>query len=315
MQMGISQKVMTVEEWCSINDNPIQRNTVLHANKAINKHLKELSPTHARVSAAMLIGSGTLYKLDGHSRAYLWKNKQLQAPTVLFVDVYSANTMKEVEDLYKQFDSKDACETTIDKLHGAFRRNNFEPESGLVISGGVHSAIMSIISLTENRKKRTIYEELPEWIETLRLIDKEKMSRTRFTTAVLSAVMLTVREDKKAALKFWTEFAKNAGVKRQDGKKDGIQLLSDLIEFKKNRCMLTGMVNIKEIITKAIICYEVYKRDGYYNSIPSNMDTTKYIQKIDNKSSIVKTNSKESGTTRELNEWVVGSKEIRELNI
>ena len=67
---------MSVDEWIKVKANPRQRDTEKHAAKA--KHLLTPSPDHAHVSAARLPNE-TLVKLDGHTRALLWKRGTVPA--------------------------------------------------------------------------------------------------------------------------------------------------------------------------------------------------------------------------------------------
>ena len=68
---------MSIEEWIKVKDCPTQRNTEIHAKSARKKNLKESSITHSQVSAAQVKTKGNMYKLDGHTRAYLWSEKIL----------------------------------------------------------------------------------------------------------------------------------------------------------------------------------------------------------------------------------------------
>ena len=77
--MAVVIKRMGVRQWVNVPDNPRQRDTVRHANKAKRKHLKEADEAHGIVFAAMLDGEIT-WKLDGHTRAYLWDTGELELP-------------------------------------------------------------------------------------------------------------------------------------------------------------------------------------------------------------------------------------------
>ncbi len=78
-------KKMLVEDWIKVTPNPIQRDTEKHAAKA--KHLLTPHPTHSVVHAAEL-PNGKLIKLDGHTRALIWKRKDVVPP----VQVTAART-------------------------------------------------------------------------------------------------------------------------------------------------------------------------------------------------------------------------------
>lgn len=87
-------KKMLVEDWIAVDANPIQRDTERHAAKA--KHLRVFHPTHSVVSAAEL-PSGKLIKLDGHTRALMWRRKEIPAPTQVTVVCYQVKDKAEAE--------------------------------------------------------------------------------------------------------------------------------------------------------------------------------------------------------------------------
>lgn len=254
----LTQTTMTANEWLRVADCPIQRDTEEHAKKARNKHLKTASPTHSRVSAAQL-PDGEIYKLDGHTRALLWKDGSLEAPPYLFVDMYMVDFMSEVEDLYKQFDNSDAVETASDKLRGAFRLHGFKPESGLILFGGLTSAI----TVLDGKSKSNIYSSITPWMEAIKLIDGCGFTNTRFTAGVLAAALLTAQIYGAEATEFWVRFANDDGRKTADGR-DGVQALSDLLVDKRARRQLAGRENIMEILSKAISCFEKDRKGEKY---------------------------------------------------
>lgn len=128
---------MTVKEFIKIQDNPLQRDTITHAKKAKKFHLNEHHESHSKVAVAKL--GKLFYKLDGHTRAYLWDKQELLAPDHLSVDVYPVKSIEEVVDLYKTFDNTKAAESNSDKIIGALNylgiKNyniNFMRNSGLL---------------------------------------------------------------------------------------------------------------------------------------------------------------------------------------
>lgn len=274
----LAQATMTVEEWFEVSDNPIQRNTELHAKKARNKHLKAASPTHARVSAAQL-PSGEVYKLDGHTRSLLWKEQSLDAPKILYVDVYHVDNLQQVEDLYKQFDNPTAGEVASDKLHGAFRLHGFQPKSTLVVHGGVTSAIQ----LLENDNGRSsspfnIYTQVTPWVSALREIDGCQFSNGQFVSGLMAAMLLSTQIYGPSALDFWKAYANDEGTKAK-GIKCPVQALTDLINEKRNKKQLGGRYQMQEIASKAISCFEMWRSGGSYTTGVKQTDLRAYMQK------------------------------------
>jgi len=252
---------MSIEEWSRVKDNPIQRDTERHAEKAKKKHLKHLADTHFRVSAAIL-PNGDIYKLDGHTRSFLWDAGELERPPALLVDLYSASDLEHVKKLYKQFDSKDAAEDSSDKKHGAFRQQGFAPKSNLIKHGGLISA-MAMLAGYSGVDKSNVYDLVDFWISEIRAIDQKMYSNATFPSAILAALLLTVRMDGERAFLFWDPFD------RQEGSKQGrercpVQALLDVHAEKRIRRQMSGGSNMKDLLGKAISCYEMHKKGGSY---------------------------------------------------
>ena len=131
-------KTMSVSQWIAVPDCPIQRDTERHASKA--KHLLKPLDIHAVTFAAEL-PDGSLVKLDGHTRALLWKRNQVRHPPEVRVNVIPVKNIAEANVLYGTLDSKDALETASDKISGGFHAIEFQPKSGLLIAGGLANAL------------------------------------------------------------------------------------------------------------------------------------------------------------------------------
>src|SRR5882672_12509291 len=95
---------MGPKDWAAIPDNPRQRDTVAHARRAAQTNLKEPHPTHLKVHMARL-ADGRCYKLDGHTRSYLWEIGKLEAPQAVQVQVWDVADLDAAKELYNTFDS------------------------------------------------------------------------------------------------------------------------------------------------------------------------------------------------------------------
>jgi len=129
---------MTIDDWIAVPDNPVQRDTERHARKAT--HLHALHPTHQVVEMARL-PNGEQYKVDAHSRAYLWDGRlagegiRPERPRLLTVNVWACQSLADVKRHYDTCDSKAAVVTLPDKLHGAQRELELRFRSTLLKSG------------------------------------------------------------------------------------------------------------------------------------------------------------------------------------
>ncbi len=61
--MAIKVRSLSVQSFIELPDNPRQRDTEVHARKAVKQHLAESSPTHVMVSAAADDGDSIVGKV------------------------------------------------------------------------------------------------------------------------------------------------------------------------------------------------------------------------------------------------------------
>jgi hypothetical protein len=262
---------MTIEEWIRVQDCPIQRDTERHAAKAKNKHLKSPSLTHLNVSAATV--GGEMFKLDGHTRAFLWKTGSLDRLSEwLDVTIYDCTTIQEVNDLYRQFDNSNASETPADKLSGAYRLHGIAQESLLIRNGPVMTAIVLILG--ENSSKIDIYQAIGQFVDDLKLIDSYGFPKTqKVPIPILAAMIATVHADGASAMEFWRAYINNEGFKDDKGS-DGVQALTELV------LTLRGRENYKRatIAGKAISAYKARKTGYRYKQGLKATDFSAYIK-------------------------------------
>lgn len=283
---------MTVAEWVAVQDNPIQRDTERHAAKA--KHLLTPLPTHNFVFAAQLPG-GNLIKLDGHTRALLWKRGDVPSPRTLIVGICPVETKKEAEDLYKTFDSSNALETTRDKVSGAFNRYGFEPQSGLIAAGNLTFALRTAYSIflggsasggnvgsTEREKhgkarnaiaKADVYTMINEFSYELAALDGFALGQGQATSGIVAAFIVSYRKYGHKITPFWTAVFGNAGSK-SGGQMDAIQALCELILSRRGNF---GGSAVSDMVSRSLTAIEKWLKDEMLYSIPRPMDTTGYL--------------------------------------
>ena len=138
---------MTPQDWAEVSNNPRQRNTEDHARRA--KHLLAYSPEHPIVKMAVL-PDGRRFKLDGHTRSYLWSTGVVEAPKWVMVDVFRCRTLKDVEMLYEHYDNRLAAENARDVLAGAARKLGLEFNTTLMRQGKYGRALVSIYARAYN---------------------------------------------------------------------------------------------------------------------------------------------------------------------
>lgn len=288
----VHTKKMFPKDWIAVRANPIQRDTERHAAKA--KHLKTFHPTHAVVHAAEL-PNGKLVKLDGHTRALLWQRKEVEAPVQLNVVVYPVKDMAEAEQLYQDFDSKDALETTRDKVSGAYNKHDFEPQSGLLQNGNIVSALRmaqgvllggsvktSMATGGAQRSPRqsevgkaSIYAMINEWSYELHTLDGFGLRQGQITAGIIGAFLVSARKYGHDVNRFWTGVFANKGNKI-GSEMDGIEAVAQMIAVSKGRGTFSKM-KTADTAARALMAVEKWRKDEMLGRMPSPMDTTGYL--------------------------------------
>lgn len=291
---------MKVEDWIKVQDNPIQRDTERHAARA--RHLRTYHPTHSVVHAAEL-PSGKMVKLDGHTRALLWKRGEVKQPIQLTVVTYSVKDMEEAEQLYRDFDSKDALETNRDKVSGAYNKHNFNPQSALLQMGSIVQALRFAYGVQlggtiktaiaggahyqgeKTKDRRTekqiavasadIYSMINEFSYELHALDAFGLRQGQITSGVMAAFIISYRRYGHRVTPFWQGVFAGQGSKI-GGQMDGIQAICEmLLEGKgKNR---TGKQQIADLAARSLMAVEKWLKEELMFQRPRPLDTTGYL--------------------------------------
>lgn len=253
---------MTVEQWISIHDNPRQRPTEQHAERAIKQHLREYSITQDTVFAAALPG-GRLVKLDGHTRAFLWASGQLQKPPCVYVRVYLAANMEEAKELYTHFDSRPATETTREQIGGAMQEAGIEISSGLLKYGAYKSALNKL-----QAGAQTVYQIVAGWRRELQLLDSCGFTKNSLKTGgVLGALILLRTRTAEHVLAFLDRVRGDRGIKAEQGS-DAVEMFCRL----NDQAGRGGEAGIYELAGRMVALYDGSLKNRFYKQAPRAAD-------------------------------------------
>lgn len=265
---------MSPAEWIAVDDNPIQRDTERHAARA--DHLKTFHPTHAHVSAAKL-PSGRLVKLDGHTRALMWKRGDVHPPKAVEVTVYSVKSLDDAKEFYKTFDNKRALETATDMVSGAFRALGFEPQSGLLSAGSISSSLRLawrvVHGWAKDDQPTDIYEAINEFAAEILALDELGFRKGRFPLGAIAAFLITYRKHDNKVIAFWRALAEGAGQKTGRGM-DGVQAVHELML--SSRGAHGGSVQ-SDLCAKVVTGVEKFLDDETINSYLRATDLATYF--------------------------------------
>jgi len=272
--MGMTTQQMTVNKFIKISCCPIQRDTATRAKKALKNHLKEYSDTQRRVAIGKL-GKST-YMIDGHTRAHLWENNQLERPSELEVDVYTVKTMEELFDLYKHFDSSSAVESTLDRMSGACRHFGIQfTSTNLLRNCGLKYAADFCLSGFTNREtcrldELTLVEEFKReitWLAKEPFEHFKSGNKPGMPAVVTACVLIALRCDGNSALAFFEGYQLDSGTKTSSGC-DGTFLAAQYIRDTRARDEIAGGRQLRwKQLFYLLNCYKAWKNNKRYKSI------------------------------------------------
>lgn len=272
--MASSVIKMTVAEWIKVKDNPVQRDTQRHAQRAA--HLLTPLPVHSIVWAARMPG-GSLIKLDGHTRALLWSQAIVPHPPVIEVHVMDVKNTEEAISLYKTFDSKDALETTADKVFGALKGLKLSPESPFVISGAFNSALRVVREATfgysKSKRSYDIYSTISEFIPEIAALDRLGMKKGQVTLGIVAAMMISYRKHGEKVMGFWKSVLLNEG-KKSNRQMDAIEAVNSMMNATRGR---HGAVAQLDLCGRALNALERYLDGEMFVSMPRPINVNTYL--------------------------------------
>jgi hypothetical protein len=262
----IGTVTMTTEAWSQIADNPKQRNTEKHAEVAKKGHLKTPHEAHMFVEMAIDETTGKEYKIDGHTRSFLWSRGELKAPETLEVRRYSCPDLKAIGNLYNTADNKNAVKTNLDEVEGTLKslkvalKSNFMRD--LKFQHAMREAYKLAFGPTE-AKMASIEDLVRFWKDEILELDALDVLRRYFPVGVVAAFFLTVKKERNLAIGFWTRYAQRSGV--QTGTEmDPVLALHARIDNLRISKKLTRTGDAMQVILTVLGAYEKDKKKGTY---------------------------------------------------
>jgi len=266
--MKITKIEMDTDTFIKIQDNPIQRDTVNHAKKAVKRHLKEYTEPQRVVAIAQLTGSKKRWKVDGHTRSLLWDSGKLKAPTTVYVTVYHISNEEELIELYSHFDNKDAAETRQDQLTGAL---NYLKISGISRMRTHKLGILSAITLIDRALKRSnedatvLVRISPYKKELTALLEQGWMYNTKqgqpgTPSCVTGTFLILSKLYGNDCLGFWSGYNTGKGMDSTRSGRDGSKAAVDWILRARNNNTIAGRDSGAYNIIALLKAYEFYRK-------------------------------------------------------
>lgn len=256
---------MTPAEWAQIADNPRQRDTELHAKKAI-KWLASPKPPHLEVKMAWL-PDGSKIKLDGHTRSLMWSRGEIPVPDMVEVAIYYLDNRQAAVDAYAWFDNAAAAERGPDVVQGAFRANGLHPASHMLRSGRINTPLQRLYRFVSEASDQWGYDTVEEAVryfgKEIMQFDAMQPTAKLFPPGVVMGVLMTMRRDHADAAEFWTEYAAERGTKA-DGTMDAVQALNEAVIQAKAAGRGTKDIT-SELFKKSLAAFFAYQRRQTYS--------------------------------------------------
>ncbi|MFO1351547.1 MAG: hypothetical protein U1F68_13120 [Gammaproteobacteria bacterium] len=290
---------MTVQDWCELPDHPRQRNTARHAHAGhwmLAKQAKGAVLDHlAHVTAAVL--EGNYYKVDGHTRAYLWETGQLKAPDTLHVTMYRVASKAELNELYTVFDTQSAAETSFDKVFGAYREHGLTLTSKRLKNGFIVDALnIALRGVTRaNQDKRKfpeidIYKAVGAFKDELMLLDGVNPQPEVYYSGVIAAALIALSLYPHG-IDFFQKLAGREGNKR-NGRMDPVEAVLVFVDRLKQERSSWVNAQQEELCARtfrAFLAWEQGRQDKgqfWFKSKLRAIDVRPFIQEMKVKKAI-----------------------------
>ena len=289
---------MSVDGWVAMRGHPRQRDTARHSKKSHWKLVKKLTGAAAEAQRQVVAAdlNGELYKVDGHTRGYLWSTGYLKRPESVLATVYRCNTHRELIRLYSIFDSQDAVEKQQDRVTGAMRQYGLILESKRLFQGAFTDAL-SIAWRGVARGKDAFGQYYDEFDvhEAVRLfkgelesIDSVDPQGDVFHTGVIAAALIDLTLDPRS-LAFYARVAKR-NVKHKEGSTfdpvEGVQCLMQNIKAagtardKETQEGICGRVLLASHIFRNGPSDTMYHSDGKFDNAPDILEAVKKVRDL-----------------------------------
>lgn len=196
-------------KFAGMQDNPEQRPTEKHAKKASKegRHLSKADPTHAMVKVAVCLENRETYKVDGHTRCFLWERGSLRIPPHLYAEYWECDTLEDVKSLYRKSDSPDPVPTTSENIGGIYSSMGFNPQSSLCKTAAF-SAFFRLVAGPKHNKTKLPYL-LPiilPYLKTLDTWDFRASKKCNMCGTAAASLLITYIVFGEEILPFWKDY-------------------------------------------------------------------------------------------------------------
>ena len=283
---------MSTGTWIDLADHPKQRNVERQARKP---HWRLAQRASGAVKDALRLVAaadleGTLHKVDGHTRALLWRLGKLPAPDTVFVTVHRVRSRDELDALYDVFHVPAAGENAYDQVYGAFRQVGLSLKSRRLREGFFASALniaLRGVGKPQQDKRHTepidIYAAVEAFKAELEFLDSVDPQPEVFYTGVVAAALIGLALYPES-LEFFARLSGRQGEKRA-GRADPVEAVLSLVAALKNQRNSWVNAQQAELCGRTLRALEAW-REGptseryWLQRKPRAMDLKPYLDRL-----------------------------------
>jgi hypothetical protein len=254
---------MKMNKFFKLEDCPMQRSTEIRAPKASKQHLS--IPHLVQYDVAVGILNNKMYKVDGHTRSFLWQMGHLPIlQEDLDVAVWHVETLDELLYIYKTYDNKYAAETSNDIISGLFRLNDIKQSKSWKTPFSLTASLKLAHSIMHPNQSRTMESAIIDLQIPIQIINDSNIGSGRPGAGLLAAMYILVDRDGKSAIEFFKKLLSNDG-KKENKRMDSIQALIETLNYLKTQKLHTE-VSKNTICRYTLFAYESHLSGKMYST-------------------------------------------------
>jgi hypothetical protein len=283
---------MPTGAWIDLADHPRQRNIERQARKP-HWRLAQRASGAVKEALRLVVAAELdelLHKVDGHTRALLWRLGKLPAPDTVFVTVHRVRSRDELDALYDIFHVPAAGESAYDQVYGAFRQTGLALKSRRLKEGFLASALniaLRGVGKPQQDKRHSepidIYAAVEAFKVELELLDSVDPQPEVFYSGVVAAALIGLALYPET-LEFFARLSGRQGEKRA-GRADPVEAVLSLIAELKNQRNSWVNAQQAELCARTLRALEAWREGAasehnWLQRKPRPMDLKPYVDRL-----------------------------------
>ena len=175
--------------------------------------------------------------------------------------MYHVDTVADVIELYKHFDNVGAVETANDRLRGALRLHGINAKSGVILHGGLNTALALIYN--KSGRASDVEKPIKNFKNEIIQLDSLGLSNAGMSSPIIAAAIVALRVYGQDVLTFLTAYHGNQG-RKLEKERDAVQALIETLLIAKANKTKTGYHNNIVIMGRALSAIQAYLENRTY---------------------------------------------------